>query len=117
ETGGKDFIVAHKSADAAEVATAIVRGAFEFQGQKCSAASRCYIPDNLWDEIRKRVLDDLKTIRMGGTEDFGNFFNAVIDEKAFDSITGYIEQARENPMNEIIAGGKYDKSKGYFIEP
>lgn len=117
ETGGKDFIVAHKSADAAEVATAIVRGAFEFQGQKCSAASRCYIPDNLWEEIRKRVLDDLKTIRMGGTEDFENFVNAVIDEKAFDSITGYIEQARENPMNEIIAGGKYDKSKGYFIEP
>lgn len=117
ETGGKDFIVAHKSADAAEVATAIVRGAFEFQGQKCSAASRCYIPDNLWEEIRARVLGDLKTIRMGGTEDFRNFFNAVIDEKAFDSITGYIEQARENPMNEIIAGGKYDKSKGYFIEP
>lgn len=117
ETGGKDFIMVHKSADAREVATAMVRGAFEYQGQKCSAASRAYIPSNLWDEVRKMVLDDLKTIKMGGTEDLGNFFNAVIDEKAFDSISRYIEQARENKMNEIIAGGKYDKSKGYFIEP
>ncbi len=117
ETGGKDFIMVHKSADAREVATAMVRGAFEYQGQKCSAASRCYIPDNLWDEVKKLVLADLRTIRIGGTEDFGNFFNAVIDEKAFDSITGYIDQARKNPMNEIIAGGNYDKSKGYFIEP
>lgn len=117
ETGGKDFIMVHKSADAREVATAITRGAFEYQGQKCSAASRCYIPDNLWEDVKKYVLDDLKSIRMGGTEDFGNFFNAVIDEKAFNSITGYIEQARQNPMNEIIAGGKYDKRKGYFIEP
>lgn len=117
ETGGKDFIMVHKSADAREVATAIVRGAFEFQGQKCSAASRCYIPDNLWDEVKKMLLEDLKTIKMGPTEDFGNFFNAVIDEKAFNSISGYIDKARENKMNEIIAGGKYDKSKGYFIEP
>lgn len=117
ETGGKDFIMVHKSADAREVATAIVRGAFEFQGQKCSAASRCYIPDNLWDEVKKMLLEDLKTIKMGPTEDFGNFFNAVIDEKAFDSISGYIDKARENKMNEIIAGGKYDKSRGYFIEP
>jgi 1-pyrroline-5-carboxylate dehydrogenase len=117
ETGGKDFIMVHKSANAREVATAIVRGAFEYQGQKCSAASRCYIPANLWDEIKKYVLDDLKTFKMGGSEDFGNFINAVIDEKAFNSITGYIEKARQNPMNEIIAGGKYDKSKGYFIEP
>jgi 1-pyrroline-5-carboxylate dehydrogenase len=117
ETGGKDFIMVHKSASAKEVATAISRGAFEFQGQKCSAASRCYIPSNLWDDVKKYVLDDLKSFRMGGTEEFGNFINAVIDEKAFDSITGYIETARENPMNEIIAGGKYDKSKGYFIEP
>lgn len=117
ETGGKDFIMVHKSADAREVATAIVRGAFEYQGQKCSAASRCYIPDNLWDKVRDLLVKDLKTIRMGGTEDFGNFFNAVIDERAFDSITGYIEKARQNNMNEIIAGGKYDKSKGYFIEP
>jgi 1-pyrroline-5-carboxylate dehydrogenase len=117
ETGGKDFIVAHKSADAKQVATAIVRGAFEYQGQKCSAASRCYIPSNLWPDVKKYLLEDIKSIKMGGTEDFGNFFNAVIDEKAFTSITGYIEKARQNPMNEIIAGGKYDKSKGYFIEP
>lgn len=117
ETGGKDFIMVHKSADAREVATAIVRGAFEYQGQKCSAASRCYIPDNLWENVREFVLADLKTIKMGGTEDFGNFFNAVIDEKAFTSISGYIEKARENKLNDIIAGGKYDKAKGYFIEP
>ncbi len=117
ETGGKDFIVAHKSAHPKQVAVAIARGAFEFQGQKCSAASRCYIPSNLWDEVKKYLLDDLKSMKMGGTEDFGNFINAVIDEKAFDSIAGYIEKARQNPMNEIIAGGKYDKSKGYFIEP
>jgi 1-pyrroline-5-carboxylate dehydrogenase len=117
ETGGKDFIMVHKSANAKEVSTAISRGAFEFQGQKCSAASRCYIPSNLWEEVKKYLLDDLKTFKMGGTEDFGNFINAVIDEKAFNSISGYIEKARQNPLNEIIAGGKYDKSKGYFIEP
>ena len=117
ETGGKDFIMVHKSADAREVATAIVRGAFEFQGQKCSAASRCYISANLWEDVRALVLRDLQSLKMGGCEDFRNFINAVIDEKAFNSITGYIEQARQNSMNEIIAGGKYDKSKGYFIEP
>jgi 1-pyrroline-5-carboxylate dehydrogenase len=117
ETGGKDFIMVHKSADPKEVATAIARGAFEFQGQKCSAASRAYIPSNLWGEVKKYLLEDLNSFKMGGTEDFGNFINAVIDEKAFRSITGYIEKARENPLNEIIAGGKYDKSKGYFIEP
>jgi 1-pyrroline-5-carboxylate dehydrogenase len=117
ETGGKDFIMVHRSANAKEVATAMSRGAFEYQGQKCSAASRCYIPSNLWEEVKHHVLEDLKTFRMGGTEDFGNFINAVIDEKAFDSITHYIETARKNPLNEIIAGGKYDKSKGYFIEP
>jgi 1-pyrroline-5-carboxylate dehydrogenase len=117
ETGGKDFIIVHKSANAKEVATAMVRGAFEFQGQKCSAASRCYIPSNLWEEIKKYLLEDLKTIKIGVTEDFGNFINAVIDERAFNNITGYIEKAKTNPLNEIIAGGKYDKSKGYFIEP
>ncbi|MBK5277749.1 MAG: L-glutamate gamma-semialdehyde dehydrogenase [Bacteroidia bacterium] len=117
ETGGKDFIMVHKSANAKQVSTAISRGAFEFQGQKCSAASRAYIPSNLWDDVKKYLLEDLKSMKMGPTEDFGNFINAVIDEKAFDSITGYIEKARKNPMNEIIAGGKYDKSKGYFIEP
>jgi 1-pyrroline-5-carboxylate dehydrogenase len=117
ETGGKDFIMAHKSADAKALATAITRGAFEYQGQKCSAASRAYIPSNLWEDVKKYVLADLATIKMGPTEDFSNFVNAVIDEKAFDSITGYIEKARSNPMSEIMAGGKYDKSKGYFIEP
>lgn len=117
ETGGKDFVVAHKSANPKEVATALSRGAFEFQGQKCSAASRAYIPSNLWEDVRNYLLADLKSFKMGGTEDFGNFINAVIDEKAFDSIAGYIDKAKQNPMNEIIAGGKYDKSKGYFIEP
>jgi 1-pyrroline-5-carboxylate dehydrogenase len=117
ETGGKDFVVAHKSADPKVVATALSRGAFEFQGQKCSAASRAYIPSNLWDDVKKYLLADLKSFKMGGTEDFGNFINAVIDEKAFDSIAGYIDKAKQNPMNEIIAGGNCDKSKGYFIEP
>jgi 1-pyrroline-5-carboxylate dehydrogenase len=117
ETGGKDFIMVHKSAAAKQVAVAIARGAFEYQGQKCSAASRCYIPSNLWEDVKKYLVEDLKSMKMGGTEDFGNFINAVIDEKAFQSITGYIEKARQNPMNEIMAGGKYDKSKGYFIEP
>lgn len=117
ETGGKDFVIAHKSANPKEVSTALSRGAFEYQGQKCSAASRAYIPSNIWDEVKQYLIEDLKSFKMGPTEDFGNFINAVIDEKAFNSITGYIEKARQNPMNEIIAGGKYDKSKGYFIEP
>ncbi|HAE35053.1 MAG: L-glutamate gamma-semialdehyde dehydrogenase [Chitinophagales bacterium] len=116
ETGGKDFVVAHKSADAMEVATALVRGAFEFQGQKCSAASRAYIPDNIWPAVKEKMLTDLASIKMGGVEDFGNFFNAVIDEKAFDSIAGYIDQAKADGL-EIIAGGGHDKTKGYFIEP
>ncbi|MEJ7643894.1 MAG: L-glutamate gamma-semialdehyde dehydrogenase [Chryseolinea sp.] len=117
ETGGKDFILAHHSADAKQVATAISRGAFEYQGQKCSAASRCYIPGSLWDSVRGFLLNDIKSFKMGGTEDPTNFINAVIDERSFDAITTYIEKARANPMNEIIAGGKYDKSKGYFVEP
>jgi 1-pyrroline-5-carboxylate dehydrogenase len=117
ETGGKDFIMVHPSADAKQVSTAISRGAFEFQGQKCSAASRCYIPSSLWGEVKEFLLADLKSFRMGTPEDFGNFINAVIDEKAFNSISSYIEKARINPTNEIIAGGKHDKSKGYFIEP
>jgi len=117
ETGGKDFVIAHKSANPKEVSTALSRGAFEYQGQKCSAASRAYIPSNMWDEVKQNLVEDLKSFKMGPTEDFGNFINAVIDEKAFNSITGYIEKARQNPMNEIIAGGKYDKSKGYFVEP
>ncbi|MEM9858767.1 MAG: L-glutamate gamma-semialdehyde dehydrogenase [Bacteroidota bacterium] len=117
ETGGKDFIVAHKSADAKQVATGITRGAFEYQGQKCSAASRVYIPDNLWSDVQDYLMEDIKSIKMGGTEDFSNFFNAVIDERSFDKIASYIDKAKENSMNEVIAGGGYDKSKGYFIEP
>jgi 1-pyrroline-5-carboxylate dehydrogenase len=109
--------VAHKSANPKEVSTAISRGAFEYQGQKSSAASRCYIPSNIWEEVKQYVLEDIKSFKIGPTEDFGNFINAVIDEKAFDRIADYIEKARQNPLNEIIAGGKYDKSKGYFIEP
>lgn len=117
ETGGKDFILAHPSADAKIVAVAISRGAFEYQGQKCSAASRAYIPSNLWDEIRGYVLEDLKSMKMGPTEDFTNFINAVIDEKSFDKLQRYIENAKQDKDVELIAGGKCDKSKGYFIEP
>ena len=117
ETGGKDFIIAHKSAVAKEVATGISRGAFEFQGQKCSAASRAYIPSNMADEVIKYVQDDLATFKMGSPEDFSNFINAVIDERAFDKIAGYIDFIKEQNDAEIVAGGNYDKSKGYFIEP
>lgn len=117
ETGGKDFVMVHKSSNAKEVATALVRGAFEYQGQKCSAASRAYIPSNLWEDVKKYMVADLKSITVGGTEDFSNFVNAVIDERSFDKIVSYIEKARKNPMNEIVAGGTYDKSKGYFIDP
>src|SRR5688572_21766452 len=117
ETGGKDFIVAHHSANPKEVSTAIARGAFEFQGQKCSAASRCYIPSSMWEEVKKLLVADLKSFKMGSPEDFGNFINAVIDEKSFTSITKHIDDAKKNPVNEIIAGGNYDNSKGYFIEP
>src|SRR5690554_1089538 len=117
ETGGKDFVIAHKSAHARQVATALSRGAFEFQGQKCSAASRAYIPSNLWEEVREYLIEDLSTMKMGPVEDFSNFINAVIDEKSFDKITGYIDRAKEADHIEIIAGGNYDKSIGYFIEP
>ena len=117
ETGGKDFILAHKSSNAKEVATAISRGAFEFQGQKCSAASRVYIPDNLWADVKEHLVSEVNSFKMGPPEDFTNFVNAVIDEKSFDKIAGYIESARENDLCEIITGGNYDKSKGYFIEP
>ena len=117
ETGGKDFIVAHRSADAKVTATAISRGAFEYQGQKCSAASRAYIPSNLWAEVKKIVCDDLKSFKMGPTEDFSNFINAVIDEKSFDKLARYIDAAKKDKSVEIIAGGNYDKSKGYFNEP
>lgn len=117
ETGGKDFVMVHKSADAKQVATALVRGSFEYQGQKCSAASRAYIPSNLWPEVKELMIADLKTIKTGPVEDFSNFVNAVISEKAFNSISKYIDDAKKNPLNEIIAGGGYDKSKGYFVEP
>ncbi len=117
ETGGKDFIIAHPSSNAKEVATAITRGAFEFQGQKCSAASRAYIPASLWDDVRDYVLADLKDIKMGSPEDFSNFFNAVIDERAFDKIANYIDHAKSSNVAEVIAGGGYDKSTGYFIKP
>ncbi|CAH1001993.1 1-pyrroline-5-carboxylate dehydrogenase 1 [Neolewinella maritima] len=117
ETGGKDFIVAHGSAFPEQVAVAIVRGAFEFQGQKCSAASRAYVPASLWPEIKRLSLEKTASLKMGTVEEFGNFVNAVIDERAFDRIAGYIDAAKENPQVEVIAGGGYDKSEGYFIEP
>jgi 1-pyrroline-5-carboxylate dehydrogenase len=117
ETGGKDFVIAHKSADAKAVAVGLVRGAFEYQGQKCSAASRAYIPSNIWEDVKKHMLADLAEIKMGPTEDFSNFVNAVIDEKAFDKISGYISAAKNDPNVEIMAGGGFDKSVGYFIEP
>lgn len=117
ETGGKDFVVAHSSADPQAISTALLRGAFEFQGQKCSAVSRAYLPKSLWPKISENLLRDLKELKMGSPEDFRNFINAVIDEKAFDKITKYIDDAKVNSKVKIIAGGNYDKSKGYFIEP
>jgi 1-pyrroline-5-carboxylate dehydrogenase len=117
ETGGKDFVLAHKSADPKAVAVGLVRGAFEFQGQKCSAASRAYLPASLWEEVKGYLVEDLASIKVGPTEDFSNFVNAVIDEKAFDKITGYIKEARNASGVEILAGGTFDKSKGYFIDP
>jgi 1-pyrroline-5-carboxylate dehydrogenase len=110
-------VIAHKSADAEQVAVALARGAFEFQGQKCSAASRAYIPESLWPAVSERLVKDVKSFRMGTPEDFGNFINAVIDEKAFDKITGYIAAAKEDPSVEVVVGGGFDKSVGYFIEP
>jgi 1-pyrroline-5-carboxylate dehydrogenase len=117
ETGGKDFIMAHKSADVAALSVAISRGAFEYQGQKCSAASRAYVPSNLWKQLKELIQKDLKSMKMGPTEDFTNFINAVIDEKSFDKLAKYINAAKQDKNVEIIAGGNYDKSKGYFIEP
>jgi 1-pyrroline-5-carboxylate dehydrogenase len=117
ETGGKDFVFVHKSADIDEVATAIVRGAFEYQGQKCSAASRAYIPQSLWPGIKKKIDRNIRLIKKGDVKDFCNFVNAVIDEKAFSRITDYIEKARDSQDAEIVFGGTYDKSVGYFIDP
>lgn len=117
ETGGKDFVIVHKSAKAKQVATALARGAFEYQGQKCSAASRAYIPDNLWPDVKEMLVEDVKSFKMGGPEDFSNFVNAVIDEKAFKKISSYIDHAKNDPTCEILVGGNYNDSKGYFIEP
>ena len=117
ETGGKDFVIAHPSADAKQVATALTRGAFEYQGQKCSAASRAYIPKSLWADVKKYLLADLKDITTGSPEDFSNFVNAVIDENSFNKISGYIANAKKSKDAKIIAGGGYKKTKGYFIEP
>lgn len=117
ETGGKDFIIAHPSANVKQVATGIVRGAFEFQGQKCSAASRAYIPKSIWPAVKEQVITDVKSMKMGSPEDFSNFITAVIHEGSFDKLASYIDQAKKDSDAEIILGGNYDKSKGYFIEP
>jgi 1-pyrroline-5-carboxylate dehydrogenase len=117
ETGGKDFVFVHRSADTKEVATALVRGAFEFQGQKCSAASRAYIPESLWEDVKKKIGSNIKKIKIGSPVDFCNFVNAVIDKKAFDRIMGYIQKAKDSADAEVVFGGNGDDSKGYFIEP
>ena len=117
ETGGKDFIVAHPSANVKQVVTGITRGAFEFQGQKCSAASRAYIPQSLWSAVKEQLIIDVNSMKMGSPEDFSNFITAVIHEGSFDKLAGFIDQAKKDTDAEIILGGNYDKSKGYFIEP
>ncbi len=117
ETGGKDFVMVHKTAHVDEVVTALVRGAFEFQGQKCSAASRAYIPDNLWPDVKAKLVEQVEGIKMGDPEDFTNFMTAVIDEASFDKLSMFIDKAKEDDDAEIIAGGTYDKSEGYFIRP
>ena len=117
ETGGKDFIVAHKTANPKQVATAITRGAFEFQGQKCSAASRAYVSKSIWKEVKEQVIADVKSFKMGSPEDMGNFITAVIHEGSFDKLAKYIDQAKADKGADIIVGGGHDKSKGYFIEP
>jgi 1-pyrroline-5-carboxylate dehydrogenase len=117
ETGGKDFVIAHKSAAPEVVATALLRGAFEYQGQKCSAASRAYIPSNIADRVKQLLVEGVDSFKMGTVEDFGNFINAVIDERSFDKITEYITNVKSSRDAKIIAGGNFDKSKGYFIQP
>jgi 1-pyrroline-5-carboxylate dehydrogenase len=117
ETGGKDFIVAHPSADAKVVSTALARGAFEFQGQKCSAASRSYIPKSLWPKVKDFLVEDVKSFKMGSPEDMRNFITAVIHEGSFNKLAKYIDQAKAAKDAEIIVGGNYDKSKGWFVEP
>ncbi len=117
ETGGKDFIIAHKTSNPKQVATAISRGAFEFQGQKCSAASRCYIPRGIWEDVKKYLVADINSFKIGSPENMENFITAVIHEGSFDKLASYIDQAKKDNDAEIIAGGNYDKSKGYFIDP
>jgi 1-pyrroline-5-carboxylate dehydrogenase len=117
ETGGKDFVVAHPSASVPALVTGLIRGAFEYQGQKCSAASRAYIPRSIWTATKELLQKEVSTIKMGGTEDFGNFFNAVIDARAFAKIKGYIDVAKVSKGVEVVTGGNYDDSKGYFVEP
>jgi 1-pyrroline-5-carboxylate dehydrogenase len=117
ETGGKDFVIAHKSADPRVVATALLRGAFEYQGQKCSAASRAYIPSNMAEEVKRLLIEGVSGFKVGAVDDFGNFINAVIDEKSFDRIATYIINAKDDPEARIWVGGEFDKSKGYFIKP
>ena len=117
ETGGKDFIIAHPSANVKQVTTAITRGAFEFQGQKCSAASRAYIPQSMWSAVKEQLITDVNSMKMGSPEDFSNFITAVIHEGSFDKLAGFIDQAKKDADAEVIIGGNYDKSKGYFIEP
>jgi 1-pyrroline-5-carboxylate dehydrogenase len=117
ETGGKDFIFAHASADVQALVTALVRGAFEYQGQKCSAASRAYIPKSIWPQVRDGLVAELKQVKMGDPRDFTNFMNAVIDEGAFQTISGYIEHAKSSSDAKILFGGECDKSKGFFIQP
>jgi len=117
ETGGKDFCIAHESANIDGLVTAMVRGAFEFQGQKCSALSRAYIPSTIWDEVKAKFIKEVKTIKMGDPEDFTHYVNAVIDNSAFDSISGYIDYAKNSDDAQILTGGNYDDSIGYFIEP
>ena len=117
ETGGKDFCLAHESVGLDELSTAMIRGAFEFQGQKCSAMSRAYIPTTIWDDLKNKYLSELATVKVGSPRDFTNFMNAVIDKPAFDSIVSYIDYAKESDDAEIISGGTYDDSKGYFIQP
>ena len=117
ETGGKDFIVAHKTSNPKQVATAIARGAFEFQGQKCSAASRCYVSKSIWNDVKNNLINDVNSFKMGSPEDMSNFITAVIHEGSFDKLASYINQAKSDDNAEIIVGGNYDKSKGYFIEP
>ena len=117
ETGGKNFIIAHNSANIDHLVAAIIRGAYEYQGQKCSAISRAYFPESKWEEIREKLKKTIPGIKIGPTEDFRNFFNAVIDEPSFDKLVGFIERAKKDKEVELIIGGKYDKSEGYFIEP